>query len=110
MGVKIDLSHSGRNRTLRVFENRVLRKISRPERDEVIGDLRKLHSEKLNDLYCTPNIIRLIKSKRIRWAGHVARMGEMRSAYSVLVEKPEGKRPLGKPRYGWEGNIKMNFQ
>ena len=69
-----------------------------------------ISSLKVNNLYCTPNIIRVIKSRRIRWAGHVARMGETRSAYSVLVEKPEGKRPLGKPRCGWEGNIKMNFR
>jgi len=88
----------------------VLRKICGPERDEVTGELRKLHSERLNDLYCTPNVIRVIKSRSIRWAGHVARMGEMRSAYSVLVKKPEGKRPLGKHRRRWEDNIKMNSQ
>jgi hypothetical protein len=69
-----------------------------------------LHSEKLNALYRTPKIILEMKSIRIGWAGHVARMGEMRSAYSVLVEKPEGKRPLGKPRHRWDDNTKMNFQ
>jgi hypothetical protein len=93
-----------------VFENRVLRKICGPERDEVTGDLRQLHIEKLTDLYGTPNIIRVIKSRRFRWAGHVARMGEMRSAYNVLVKKPEGKRLLGKPRSRWEDNIKMSSQ
>ena len=88
----------------------MLRKICGPERKEVTGHWMKLHIEKLNDLYCTPNIVRMIKSRRVRWAGHVARMGEMRSAYSVLVEKHEGKRPLGKPRPRWEDNIKMNLQ
>jgi hypothetical protein len=78
-----------------VFENRVLRRIFGPKRDEVMGKWRKLHNEELRDLYSSPNIIRLIKSRRIRWAGHVAQMGEKRNAYRLLVGKPEGKRPLG---------------
>jgi len=82
-------------RKLRVFENMVLRRIFGPVRDEVTGELRRLHNEELNDLYSSPNIVRVIKSRRMRWAGHVARMGEERGAYRVLVGKPEGKRPLG---------------
>ena len=84
-------------RRLTVFENRMLRRIFGPRRDEVKGEWRKLHNEELNDLYSSPNIFRVIKSRRMRWAGHVARMGERRGAYSVLVGKPEGKRPLGRP-------------
>jgi len=76
----------------------VLRRIFRPRRDEVTGEWRRLHNEELSDLYSSPNIVRVIKSRRIRWAGHVARMGEERGAYRVLVRKPEGKRPLGRPR------------
>jgi hypothetical protein len=75
----------------------VLRRIFRPKRDEVTGEWRKLHNEELRDLYSSPSIIRIIKSRRMRWAGHVARM---RNAYILLVEKPEGKRPLGRPRVG----------
>jgi hypothetical protein len=82
---------------LRVFENRVLRRIFRPERDEVTREWRKLHSEELNSLYCSPNITQ-IKSRRMRWAGHVARMGEERKVNRVLVEKPEGKQPLARQR------------
>jgi hypothetical protein len=93
-----------------VFENRVLRKIFGPKRDEVTGEWRKLHNEELNDLYCSPNIVRVIKSGRMKWAGHVARMGEKRGAYWVLVGKPEGKRPIGKHRRSGEYNIKMDFQ
>jgi hypothetical protein len=74
---------------LRVLENRVLRGIFGPKRDEVTGEWRKLHNEELNDLYCSPNIVRVIKSRRMRWAGHVARMGERRDVYRVLVWKPE---------------------
>jgi hypothetical protein len=85
-------------RRLRVFENRVLRRIFGPERDEVTGEWRKLHNEKLNGLYSLPNIVRMIKSRRLRWAGHVARMGEGRGVHRVLVGKPEGKGPLGRPR------------
>ena len=82
-------------RRLRVFENRVLRKVFGPKRDEVTGEWRKLHNEELNDLYSLPNIVRVVKSRRMRWAGHVARMGENRGVQRVLVRKPEGKRPLG---------------
>ena len=92
-----------------MFGNRVLRRIFGPKRDEVTGKWRKLHNE-LNDLYCSPNIVRMIKSRRMRWAGHVACMGEGRGVYRVLVGKPEGKRPLGRPRRRWEDNIKMYFQ
>jgi hypothetical protein len=82
---------------LRVFENRFLRRIFGPKRDKVMGEWRKLHNEELLNLYSSPNIIRQIKSRRMRWAGHVARMGEDRKIYKVLVAKPEGKRP---PRSG----------
>jgi hypothetical protein len=84
---------------LRVFENRVLRRrIFGPKRDEVTGELRNLHNEEIRDLYSSPSIIRIIKSRRIRWAGHVEEMGEKRNAYRLLMGKPEGKRPLGRPR------------
>ena len=95
---------------LRVFENRVLRRIIGPRRDEVTGELRRLHNEELSDLYSSPNIVRVIKSRRMRWAGHVARMGEERGAYRFLVEKPEGKRPLRRPRRRWVNNIRMDLQ
>jgi hypothetical protein len=95
---------------LRVFENRVLRRIFGPKRDEVTGEWRRLHNEELNDLYSSPNIIRVIKSKRMRWAGNVARMGERRGAFRILVGRPEGRRPLGRPRRRWEDNIKMDLQ
>jgi len=94
----------------RVFENRVLRKVFGLKRDEVTGEWRKLHDEELNDLYSLPNIVRVVKSRRMRWAGHVARMGEDRGVHRVLVGKPEGKRPLGRPRRRWEDNIKMGLQ
>jgi len=97
-------------RRLRVFENRVLRRTFGPKRDEVIGEWRKLHNEELNVLYSSPNIVRVIKSRRMRWMGDVVRMGEGRSVYRVLVGKPGGKRPLGRPRHGWEDNIKMDLQ
>jgi len=97
-------------RRLRVFENRVLRKVFGPKRDEVTGEWRKLHNEELNDLYPLPNIVRVVKSRRMRWAGHVARMGEDRVVQRVLLGKPEGKRPLGRPRRRWEDNIKMDLQ
>jgi len=96
-------------RKLRVFENMVLRRIFGPRRYEVTGEWRRLHNEELNDLYCSPNIVRVIKSRRLRWAGHVARMGEERGANRVLVGKPEGKRPLGRPRRRWVDNIKMDL-
>ena len=95
---------------LKVFENMVLRRIFGPRRDEVKGEWRKLHNEELNDFYSSPNIVRVIKSRRIRWAGHVARMGEERLVYRVLVGKPEGRRPLGRPRLRWVDNIRMDLQ
>ena len=97
-------------RKLMVFENMVLRKIFGPRRDEVTGEWRRLHNEELNDLYSSPNIVWVIKSRRMRWAGHVAHMGEDRGAYRVLVGKPEGKRPLGRPRRRWVDNIRMDLQ
>jgi hypothetical protein len=81
-----------------VFENRGLRRIFRPKRDGVTGGWIKLHNEELHDLYSSPNIIRIIKSRRMRWAGHVAQMGEKRNVYRLLVGKPEEKRPLGRTR------------
>jgi hypothetical protein len=95
---------------LRVFENRVLRGIFGPKGDEVTGEWRKLHSGELHNLYTSPDIIRQIKSGRMRWAGHVARLGEGRNVYRVLVGKPEGKRPLGRPRRRWEDGIKTDLR
>jgi hypothetical protein len=95
---------------LRVFENRVLRRIFGPEMNEVTGEWRKLHNEELNDRYLSPNIIRVIKSRRMRCAGHVARMEEMIEVYRVLVGKPERKRSLGRLRFRWQDNIKMDLQ
>jgi len=97
-------------RRLRVFENRVLRRICGPRRDEATGEWRKLHNEELNNLYSSPNIVRVIKSRRMRWAGHVARMEEGRGVYRVLVGKPEGRRPLGRPKRRWEDNIRMDLR
>ena len=91
-----------------MFENMVLRRIFRPRRDEVTGEWRRLHNEELNDLYSSPNIVRVIKSGRMRWAGHVARMGEGRGVYRVLLGKPEGRRPLGRPRRRWVDNIRVD--
>jgi hypothetical protein len=93
-----------------VFENRVLRRIFGPKTHEVTGDWRKLHNETLHNLYSSPNIIRNIKSRRMRWAEHVARMGETRNAYKILVGKPEGKRTQGRPRRRWVDNIKTNLR
>jgi hypothetical protein len=81
-----------------------------PRRNEVTGEWRRLHNEELIDLYSLPNIVRVIKSRRMRWAGHVARMGERRGVYRVLVGKPEGRRPLGRPRCRWEDNIKTDLR
>jgi len=97
-------------RKLRVFENMVLRRIFGPRRDEITGEYWRLHNEELSDLYSSLNIVRVIKSRRMRWAGHVARIGEKRVAYRVLVGKPEGKRPLGKPRRRWVYNIRKDLQ
>jgi hypothetical protein len=95
---------------LRVFENRVLRRIFGPKTDEVTGEWGKLHNEELHNLYSYPDIIRQVKSRRMRWAGHVARMGDKRKVYKVLVGKPEGKRPLGRPRRRWEDGIRMDLR
>jgi hypothetical protein len=92
-----------------VFENRVLRRIFGPKGDEVTGEWRKLHNEELRYLYSSPSIIRTIKSRRMRYAGHVAQMGEKRNAYRLLVGKPEGNRPLGGPRRRWVDNIRMDL-
>jgi len=94
----------------RVLENRALRRLFGPNRDEVTREWRKLHNEELNDMSSSPNIVRVIKSRIMRWAGRVARMGEKRGVYRVLVEKSEGKRPLGRPRHRWEDNIRMDLQ
>ena len=85
-------------RRLRVFENRVLRRILEPKRDEVRREWRKLHNEEINDLYCSPNVVRVINSRRMRRSGNVVRMGERRGVFRGLVRKPEGNRPLGNPR------------
>jgi hypothetical protein len=92
-----------------VLENRVLRRIFEPKRDQVTGELRKLHYKELHDLYFSPRIIRIIKSRRMRWSGHVARMGEKRNAYRLLVGKPDGRRPLGRPIRRWVDNIRMDL-
>jgi len=91
----------GEERRLRRFENSVLRRLFEPKRDEVTGERRKLHNEELNDLYSSPSIFRLMKSRRMRWAEHVTRVGERRGVYRVLVGYPDGKRPLGRPRRRW---------
>ena len=88
----------------------MLREVFGPKRDEVTKEWKKLHNEELNDLYSLPNIVRVVKSRRMRWAGHVAHMGEDRGVLKVLVGKPERKRPLGRPRRRWEDNIKMDLQ
>jgi hypothetical protein len=92
-----------------VSENRVLSRIFGPKRDGVVGGWRKLHNEELCSLYSSPNIIRVIKSRRMRWAGHVACMGEMRNAYIILAGEPERKRSFGRPWHGWEHNDKMSL-
>ena len=88
----------------------MLTRIFGPRRDEVTGEWRRLHNEELNDLYTSPNIVQVIKSRRMRWAGHVARMGEERGVYRVLVGKPEGKRPMGRPRSRWVDNFRTDLQ
>jgi hypothetical protein len=95
---------------LRLFENRVLRRIFDPKRYEVTGEWRKLHFGELNDLYSSPAVIQWIESRRMIWAGHIARMGERRDAYRVFVGKHEGKSPLERLKCRWEGNIKMDLQ
>jgi hypothetical protein len=95
---------------LRVFENRVLRRIFGPKKDEVTGGWRKLHNAELHGLYSSPSLVRVIKARRMRWAGHVARMGEVRGAYNILVGRLQGRRPLRRPRRRWEDNIKMDLR
>jgi len=97
-------------RKLRLFENMVLRRIFGHGREEVTGEWRRLHNEEINDLYSSPNIVRMIKSRRMRGADHVARMGEERGVYRVLLGKPEGRRPLGRPRRRWVDNIRVDLQ
>jgi len=97
-------------RKLRVFDNMVLRRIFGPRRDEVMGEWRRLHNKELNDLYSSPNIVRVIRSRRMKWAGHVTHMGEERGVHIVLVGKLEGKRPLGRPRHRWVDNIRIDLQ
>jgi hypothetical protein len=92
---------------LRVFESRVLRRIFGPKTDEVMGEWRKLHNEELHNFFSSPDIIRQVKSRRMRWAGHVARMEVERKVYRVLVGNPEGKRPLGRPRRRWEDGVRL---
>ena len=93
---------------LRVFQNRVLRRIFGPKRDEITGEWRKLHNEEFNDLFSSPNVVRVIRSRRMGWDGHVARMGESRGLYRVLVGKPKGKSELGRPRSRRVDNKKMD--
>jgi len=93
-----------------VFENRVFRRIFGPKRDEVTEKWRKLHNEELSDVYCSPKIVRVIKSRRMRWVGHVASVGEGRGVYRALVGTPERKTPLGRTRLRWEDNIKIDLQ
>jgi hypothetical protein len=95
---------------LRVFENRLLSRIFGPKRDEVRGGWIKLHHEELHGLYSSPSIVRVMKARRMRLAGHVARMGEVRGVYNILVGRPEGRRPLGRPRRRWEDSIKMDLR
>jgi hypothetical protein len=93
-----------------VFENRVLRTVFGPKRDEVTEEWRKLHNEELNDLYSLPNIVRVVKQRRMRWAVHVARVWKERGVHRVLVGKREGKTPMGRPRRRWDDNINMDLQ
>ena len=88
----------------------MLRTVYGPKRDEVTGEWRKLHNEELSDLYSLPNIVWVVKSRRMRWAGHVARMGQGRGGYRVLMGKPERKKPMGRPRRRWEDNIEMDLE
>ena len=97
-------------RKLGVSENMMMRRIFGPRRDEVTGEWRRMHNEELSGLYSSPNTVRVIKSSRMRWAGHVARMGEEMGVYRVLAGKSERKRPLGKPRRRWVDNIRMDLQ
>ena len=96
-------------RRLRVLENRALRRIFGPKRDEVKGEWEKIHNEELNDLYTSTNIARVIKSRGMRWMGHVTDMGERKGVYRVSVGKPKGKKPLGRPSSRWEDNVTMDL-
>ena len=96
-------------RRLRVFENWILRRIFGPKRF-ANGKWRRLHKEELHSLYRSPNIVRVIKSRRLRWAGHVARMGEVKGSFKILAGKPTGKRPLGRSRHKWDDNTRMNLK
>jgi hypothetical protein len=104
------VSYAEEEQRLRVFENRMLRRIFGPKKDKVTGEWRRLHNQELNDLYSSPNCIRVTKSRRMKWVGHVARMGERTDAYMILVGRPEGRRPHGRPRRRWEDNIKWIFK
>ena len=107
----VNLGHMRREKhRVRVFVNRLLKKIFGPKNEEVTAEWRKLHNKELNDPYSSPNINRVIKSRRIRWEEHVACIGEMRGAYRVLVGNPDGNRLLGRPRHKWEYNIKIYLQ
>jgi hypothetical protein len=110
MGVKPWSLTLREKHSLRVFENRVLRRIFWPKRDGVRGEWRKLHNKEMNDLYCLPDIVWMIESRRMRCAGHVAHMGERSGVYRVLVGRPEGMSSLGRARRRWEDNIKMDLQ
>jgi hypothetical protein len=95
---------------LRVFQNMALRRIFRPKRDKATGNWRRLHNKELYTLYSLPNVIWVIKSRRLRWAGHVAPMAKRKGAHTVLMGKPEGRRPLERPKHRWEYNIKTDLQ
>ena len=110
MGLKLGHLQIREERRLTVSENRVLMRIFGPKRDEVTKEWRKLHNEEFNDLYCSPHIVRVIKSRILRWAGHVACMGERGGVYRLLMGKPEGKRPFGRPRRRWENDFEMDLQ
>jgi hypothetical protein len=110
MGVQLGLLTLREEERLRVFKNRVLRRIFGPKRDEVTGQWRRLHNEELTDVYSSANIVRVIKSRRMRWVGHVARVGEERGAYKSLVGRREERRPLGRPRQRWKDNIKRDLR
>jgi hypothetical protein len=110
MGAKLGLLTLREEHRLRVFGNRILRRIFAPKRDKMTGDWRKLNKEELHNLYSSPNVIRMIKLRRMRWAGHVARMRETRNAYRILMGKPEGKSPLERPRRMWVDNNKLDLK